>query len=86
MNFSLRTAALAGAASLLISNPLPAQEGGKIDFDPAVFNMFLESMSRQPANQATAQQVEQAREQLTDIYLLSNLPRAQELKEGPRIV
>jgi peptidyl-prolyl cis-trans isomerase C len=78
-------AALAGAASLLISSPLPAQKSGKVEIDPNVFNMFLESMSRQPANQATADQIEQARSQLTDIYLLSNLPRAQELKEGPRL-
>jgi peptidyl-prolyl cis-trans isomerase C len=85
MIFSLRMAALAGAASLLISSPLPAQESGKVEIDPNVFNMFLESMSRQPANQATADQIEQARSQLTDIYLLSNLPRAQELKEGPRL-
>ena len=85
MNFSLRMAALAGAASLLVSTPLFAQEGGKIDIDPNVFNMFLESMSRQPASQATADQVQQAREQLTDIYLLSNQPRAQELKQTPRL-
>lgn len=82
---ALRTAALAGAASLLVSSPLFAQEGGKVDIDPDVLNMFLESMSRQPASQATAEQVEQARTQLTDIYLLSNQPRAQELRENPRL-
>ena len=82
---SLRTAALAGAASLIISAPLSAQEGGKVEIDPNVFNMFLESMTRQPASQATADQVTQARDQLTDIYLLSDLPRAQELKEGARL-
>jgi peptidyl-prolyl cis-trans isomerase C len=78
-------AALAGAASLIISAPLSAQEGGKVEIDPNVFNMFLESMTRQPASQATADQVTQARNQLTDIYLLSSQPRAQELKEGPRL-
>ena len=82
---SLRTAALAGAASLIVSAPLSAQEGGKVEIDPNVFNMFLESMTRQPASQATADQVTQARDQLTDIYLLSDLPRAQELKEGARL-
>lgn len=82
---SLRTAALAGAASLIISAPLSAQEGGNVEIDPNVFNMFLESMTRQPASQATADQVTQARNQLTDIYLLSNQPRAQELKNGPRL-
>jgi peptidyl-prolyl cis-trans isomerase C len=82
---SFRKAALAGAASLIISAPLSAQEGGKVDIDPNVFNMFLESMTRQPASQATADQVTQARNQLTDIYLLSDLPKAQELKEGARL-
>ena len=82
---TLRTAALAGAASLIISTPLLAQEGGNIEIDPNIFNMFLESMTRQPASQATADQVTQARNQLTDIYLLSDQPRAQELKEGARL-
>ena len=85
MMFSPRLAALAGAAILFVSSPLPAQEGGKVEIDPNVFNMFLESMSRQPASQATAEQIEQARDQLTDLYLLSDLPRAQELKQEPRL-
>lgn len=82
---SLKTAALAGAASLIISAPLSAQESGNVEIDPNVFNMFLESMIRQPASQATAAQVNQARDQLTDIYLLSSQPRAEELKERPRL-
>jgi peptidyl-prolyl cis-trans isomerase C len=82
---SLRMAALAGAASLLISSPLTAQESGNIEIDPNVFNMFLESMTRQPAGQATAEQIQQARNQLVDIYLLSDQPRAQELMEEPRL-
>lgn len=82
---SLRTAALAGAASLLISSPLTAQESGDVEIDPNVFNMFLESMTRQPADQATAEQIQQARNQLVDIYLLSDQPRAKELKEEPRL-
>ena len=85
MIYSFRMAALAGAASLIFSAPISAQEGGAVEIDPNVFNMFLESMTRQPASQATADQVNQARDQLTDIYLLSSQPRAQELKEGPRL-
>ena len=85
MMFSPRLAALAGAAILFVSSPLPAQEGGQVEIDPNVFNMFLESMSRQPASQATAEQREQARDQLVDLYILSDLPRAQELKAEPRL-
>jgi peptidyl-prolyl cis-trans isomerase C len=85
MSFSMRAAALAGTAALIISMPLHAQEGGEIEIDPAVFNMYLESLTQQPASQATAEQIEQVRSQLTDIYLLSNQPRAAELKNNPRL-
>jgi peptidyl-prolyl cis-trans isomerase C len=47
--------------------------------------MYLESLTQQPASQATAEQIEQVRSQLTDIYLLSNQPRAAELKNAPRL-
>ncbi|MEJ2276106.1 MAG: hypothetical protein P8Y01_16360, partial [Woeseiaceae bacterium] len=72
MSFSMRAAAIAGTAALIISMPLYAQDGGDIEIDPAVFNMYLESLTQQPASQATAEQIEQVRSQLTDIYLLSN--------------
>jgi peptidyl-prolyl cis-trans isomerase C len=85
MSFSMRAAALAGTAALIISMPLNAQESGDIEIDPAVFNMYLESLTQQPASQATAEQIEQVRSQLTDIYLLSNQPRAAELKNAPRL-
>jgi peptidyl-prolyl cis-trans isomerase C len=85
MSFSMRAAAIAGTAALIISMPLYAQDGGDIEIDPAVFNMYLESLTQQPASQATAEQIEQVRSQLTDIYLLSNQPRAAELKNAPRL-
>lgn len=85
MSFSMRAAAVVGTAALIVSTPLYAQEGGEIEIDPAVFNMYLESLTQQPASQATAEQIEQVRSQLTDIYLLSNQPRATELKNGPRL-
>ena len=84
MSFSLKAAAFAGVATLLISQPLPAQESG-VEIDPNVFNIYLESVTQQPASQATAAQIEQVRSQLTDLYLLSNQPRADELRENPRI-
>ena len=85
MSFSMKAAATVGAAALIISLPLCAQDSGKVEIDPAVFNMYLESLTQQPASQATADQIEQVRSQLTDIYLLSNQPRAAELKNEARL-
>lgn len=85
MYSSARAAAIAGAFTVLLSLPLSAQESGKVEIDPNVFNMYLESVTQQPASQATAAQIEQVRSQLTDIYLLSDQPRAAELREGPRL-
>ena len=76
---------MAGALILLMSSPLSAQDSNKVEIDPNVFNMYLESVTQQPASQATAVQIEQVRSQLTDIYLLSDQPRAAELKEQPRL-
>ena len=53
MSFSLKAAAYAGVATLLISQPLSAQESG-VEIDPNVFNIYLESVTQQPASQATA--------------------------------
>jgi peptidyl-prolyl cis-trans isomerase C len=47
--------------------------------------MYLESRIQKPADQATLQEVAAVRDELTDIYLLSEQPRANELKESPRI-
>jgi len=85
MSFSMRAAAVAGTATLIISMLACAQESGKVEIDPAVFNMYLESLTQQPASQATAEQIEQVRSQLTDIYLLSSQPRAEELKKEARL-
>ena len=85
MYSSTRATAIAGALILLISSPLSAQDSNKVEIDPNVFNMYLESVTQQHASQATAAQIEQVRSQLTDIYLLSDQPRAAELKEQPRL-
>lgn len=80
-----RMVALAGTVALTASNALWAQESPTISFDPNVFNMYLESRIQKPADQATAEEVARVREELTDIFLLSDEPRAQVLKQSPRI-
>lgn len=93
MNYSLRAgfssakrvAAVAGAIVFLMSSQTWAQADGGVRIDPNVFNLYLESRIQKPSSQATPQEVSAVREELTDIYLLSEQPRAEELKESPRL-
>jgi len=74
-----------GAAVVLASGVSLAQQPQSAAFSEDVLNMLLESRNQKPANQATAQERESAVKELTDIYAISNLPRAKELAESPRI-
>jgi peptidyl-prolyl cis-trans isomerase C len=85
MSFSFKSAAITGSASLLLATNLAAQEQSQFEIDPEVFNFYLESLTQQPASAATADQIEQVRSRLTDVYLLSDQPRASELRESPRL-
>lgn len=80
-----RVAAITGAIVLTMSSQSWAQADGGVNIDPNVFNMYLESRIQKPSNQATPQEVAAVREELTDIYLLSEQPRAEELKSDPRL-
>lgn len=81
-----RLTSLAGGAFMLaVSGALWAQTETDASIDPNVFNMYLESRIQKPANQATAEEAASVRSELMDIYLLSAVPRAEELKESPRI-
>jgi len=78
-----RMASLVGAITIALSSAVLAQEDTGVSIDPNVFNMYLESRIQRPAAEATPDQVAAVRDELTDIYLLSGQPRAQELKENP---
>ena len=80
-----RLAIAIGVASISVSGTLFAQDSSGVEINPAVFNMYLESRIQAPASQATAEQIQSVRDELTDIYLLSEQPRAAELQEDPRI-
>lgn len=80
-----RSAILAGAVAITASGTLWAQADAGVSIDPNVFNMYLESRIQKPANQATAEEMTLVRDELTDIYLLSEEPRAEALKQDPRI-
>lgn len=61
------------------------QEQQGVAIDPNVYNMYLESRIQRPADQATPEEARAVRDELTDIWLLSEQPRAQELKDSPRL-
>lgn len=81
MTISTRAVSLLGTAVLIMSGPAFAQQG--VEIDPTIFKIYLESRIQQPASQATQEQTDAVRNELTDLYLLSGTPRAAELKEGP---
>lgn len=54
-------------------------------FSPAVLDLLLESRIQKPAAQATGEERAAAIGELTNIYMISSLPRAVELGEDPRI-
>lgn len=83
MAISTRAVSLFGAATLIFSGSVMAQQS--VEIDPNVFRIYLESRTQQPASQATKEQTEVIQEELTDIYLLSATPRATELKDGADI-
>lgn len=76
---------LFGVVLLATSGTVVAQSDTGVNIDPNVFNMYLESRIQKPSAQATPQEVAAVRDELTDIYLLSEQPRAQELKEDPAL-
>jgi peptidyl-prolyl cis-trans isomerase C len=54
-------------------------------FDEAVLNLLLESRIQKPADQATSEERASALDELTNIYVMSSLPRAIELSKVPEI-
>lgn len=80
-----RAATVAGAIVVAMSSQAWAQAESGISIDPNVFNMYLQSRIQKPAEQATPQEIAAVRGELTDIYLLSDQPRAKELKDNPRL-
>jgi peptidyl-prolyl cis-trans isomerase C len=74
------------ASFLLTAGTVSAQEPEAAAlFDQAVLDLLLESRIQKPASQATSQERASAIEELTNIYVMSSLPRAIELGESPEI-
>jgi len=74
------------AAALFSTTSASAQDSAEaLPFDNAVLELLLESRIQKPASQASSAERASAVEELTSIYLISDLPRALELGEDPQI-
>ncbi len=74
------------AAVFLFASTASAQEAGATPlFGNDVLDLLIESRNQKPASQATAEERAAAIDELTNIYLVSNLPRAVELGQSPQI-
>jgi peptidyl-prolyl cis-trans isomerase C len=82
-----RLVAISLSASLLLSAGMASAQQAEpaAPFAPEVLNLLLESRTQKPASQATSQERESAIEELTNIYVISSLPRAIELGKDPQI-
>jgi peptidyl-prolyl cis-trans isomerase C len=56
-----------------------------VDIDSAVIDLYIQSRTQKPADQATAAERESIVSELADIYLLTSQPRVQELMNDPQI-
>ena len=56
-----------------------------VDIDSALVDMYLQSRTQKPANQATPAERDAAMQELTDIYLLTTQPMAKTLENDPAI-
>jgi peptidyl-prolyl cis-trans isomerase C len=82
-----RNAAVACAITLLLGTMTAAaqQTESTALYDNDVLDLLLESRIQKPASQATTQERDAAIDELTNIYLVTNLPRAIELGQSPEI-
>jgi len=82
-----RLLAVAMSASFLFATGAVSaqQPDAAAPFSPEVLDLLLESRIQKPAGQATGEERASAVDELTNIYVISSLPRAVELREDPRI-
>lgn len=75
------------AATLLLSTAIVSaqQADSTALFGDEVLELMLESRLQKPASDATAQERAAAIDELTNIYMVTNLPRAVEMAESPEV-
>lgn len=76
--------AAAALSTLILVASIPASAQTPT-FDKEVLDLMLESRLQKPATQASAAEIASVTDELLNIYSISNLPRAVELGNVPRI-
>jgi peptidyl-prolyl cis-trans isomerase C len=76
--------AAAALSTLILVASIPASAQTP-PFDKEVLDLMLESRLQKPAAQASAEEISSVTDELLNIYAISNLPRAVELGNDPRI-
>jgi peptidyl-prolyl cis-trans isomerase C len=79
----MRLAATALFAILLVASTTSSAETPP--FNKEVLDLLLESRLQKTADQATAEEIASAADELSNIYAIASLPRAVELGKDPRI-
>lgn len=80
---ALAATTLIGGAT--IANAETAFTVNGVDVDSAVVNMYVQSRLQKPAEQATPEELAVVTQELTDIYILTTQPAANELAEDAQI-
>lgn len=80
------SALVSGALFLFLATTTMAQDpADEVQIDADVFNLFLSTRIQKPAAQVTPEERTGVMNELTDIYLISELPQAKALGEKPQV-
>ena len=84
---SLALAAIAAASLMPMSFAMAetVMTVNGVDIDGVMIDMYLESRTQKPADQATQAERDAAVQELTDIYLITTQPSAKAVSEDPRL-
>lgn len=82
-SMALAVISVCGGLSTAVAETVMTVNG--VAIDSSVLDMYLESRTQRPADQATAEELAVVVQELTDIYLLTTQPAAEALSDDPRI-
>ncbi len=82
------TTLLATTIAVLLTSTASAQAVATVngvDIEQATFDQYLQTRTQKPITEATAEERAEVMKELTDIYLLTTMPKAAELAKDPTI-
>jgi peptidyl-prolyl cis-trans isomerase C len=84
-SFALAAIAAASLATMSSAIAETVATVNGIDIDSVMVDMYLESRTQKPADQATPAERDAIVQELTDIYLITTQPSAKEVSDDPRL-